>query len=47
MCFLLPNMQVMRDPNGISRGSGFVSFSIAEGATRAVSMKKMLGTILK
>lgn len=32
MCF-----QVMRDPNGISRGSGFVAFSTAEEASRAVS----------
>ena len=30
-------MQVMRDPNGISRGSGFVAFSSPEYASRAVS----------
>lgn len=29
--------QVMRDPNGISRGSGFVAFSTPEEASRAVS----------
>lgn len=40
MCFFFPNMQVMRDPSGISRGSGFVAFSIAEGASWAVSIKK-------
>lgn len=27
----------MRDPNGISRGSGFVAFSTPEEASRAVS----------
>lgn len=27
----------MRDPNGISRGSGFVAFSTPEEAARAVS----------
>jgi len=27
----------MRDPNGISRGSGFVAFSSPEDASRAVS----------
>ena len=27
----------MRDPNGISRGSGFVAFSTAEESSRAVS----------
>lgn len=27
----------MRDPNGISRGSGFVAFTTTEEATRAVS----------
>ncbi|KAH1109687.1 hypothetical protein AAZX31_04G040100 [Glycine max] len=32
----ITSCKVMRDPNGISRGSGFVSFSIAEGATRAL-----------
>ena len=29
--------QVMRDPNGVSRGSGFVAFSTPEEASRAVS----------
>lgn len=28
----------MCDPNGISRGSGFVAFSTAEEASRAVSI---------
>lgn len=28
----------MRDPNGISRGSGFVTFSTPEEANRAVSI---------
>lgn len=27
----------MRDPNGVSRGSGFVAFSTPEEASRAVS----------
>jgi RNA recognition motif-containing protein len=31
---------VMRDPQGQSRGSGFVAFSSAEEATRAVSYLK-------
>jgi hypothetical protein len=31
-------LQVMRDPNGISRGSGFVAFSTSEEASRAVSI---------
>lgn len=30
-------VQVMRDPNGISRGSGFVAFSTPDEASRAVS----------
>jgi len=29
----------MRDPNGISRGSGFVAFSSPDEAARAVSPK--------
>lgn len=29
--------QVMRDPSGVSRGSGFVAFSTPEEANRAVS----------
>lgn len=29
--------QVMREPSGISRGSGFVAFSTSEEASRAVS----------
>lgn len=28
----------MCDPNGVSRGSGFVAFSTAEEASRAVSI---------
>lgn len=28
----------MRDPSGISRGSGFVAFSTPEEASRAVSL---------
>lgn len=35
--YILELFQVMRDPNGISRGSGFVAFSTAEEASRAVS----------
>lgn len=31
-------LQVMRDSNGISRGSGFVAFSTSEEASRAVSI---------
>lgn len=30
-------LQIMRDPSGVSKGSGFVAFSTAEEATRAVS----------
>lgn len=30
--------QVMRDPHGISKGSGFVAFSTPEEASRAVSL---------
>lgn len=33
MCYF----QVMRDQNGVSKGSGFVAFSAAEEANRAVS----------
>jgi len=32
------DLQVMRDPNGISKGSGFVAFSTPEEASRAVSL---------
>lgn len=31
-------LQVMRDPSGISKGSGFVAFSSPEEASRAVSV---------
>ncbi|EXB54169.1 Polyadenylate-binding protein 2 [Morus notabilis] len=33
----ITSCKVMRDPNGISRGSGFVAFSTAEEASRALS----------
>ncbi|KAK7410053.1 hypothetical protein VNO78_00533 [Psophocarpus tetragonolobus] len=33
----ITSCKVMRDPNGISRGSGFVAFSTSEGATRALT----------
>lgn len=36
--FVLETWQVMRDPNGISRGSAFVAFSTPEEASRAVSL---------
>ena len=36
-------LQVMRDPNGISRGSGFVAFSTSEEASRAVSLYLYVG----
>ena len=36
--FILIRLQVMRDPSGISRGSGFVAFSTSEDASRAVSL---------
>jgi len=32
------DLQVMQDPNGISKGSGFVAFSTPEEASRAVSL---------
>ncbi|GMH18143.1 hypothetical protein Nepgr_019984 [Nepenthes gracilis] len=32
----ITSCKVMRDPNGVSRGSGFVAFSAAEEASRAV-----------
>ena len=35
-------LQVMRDPSGISRGSGFVAFSTPEEASRAVSALSIL-----
>jgi polyadenylate-binding protein len=39
-------LQVMKDPQGQSRGSGFVAFSSAEEATRAVTEMngKMVGS---
>lgn len=36
--FVLIHEQVMRDPHGISKGSGFVAFSTPEEASRAVSL---------
>lgn len=33
--------QVMRDPEGVSRGSGFVAFSTSEEASRAVSLANL------
>ncbi|KAK9135864.1 hypothetical protein Syun_015194 [Stephania yunnanensis] len=33
----ITSCKVMRDPNGVSRGSGFVAFSTPEEATRAVA----------
>lgn len=38
--FLLVS-QVMRDPEGVSRGSGFVAFSTSEEASRAVSLSNL------
>ena len=32
------DLQVMRDLNGVSKGSGFVAFSTPEEASRAVSL---------
>lgn len=39
--FLLVS-QVMRDPEGVSRGSGFVAFSTSEEASRAVSLSNQV-----
>ncbi|KAL0903319.1 hypothetical protein M5K25_027690 [Dendrobium thyrsiflorum] len=42
----ITSYKVMRDPNGISRGSGFVAFSTPEEASRALSEMngKMIGS---
>lgn len=34
--------QVMREPNGISKGSGFVAFSAPDEAARAVSFPNFM-----
>ncbi|KAL8487551.1 hypothetical protein ACS0TY_024018 [Phlomoides rotata] len=43
----ITSCKVMRDPNGISRGSGFVAFSTPEEASRALSEMNMKMVISK
>lgn len=47
-CFLMfAAIQVMRDPSGVSKGSGFVAFSNPEEASRAVCSLTILIQLVK